>query len=750
MFKVKPPSDTMCSEEVGSRLGILIPGNHLTTTLPRGGFIVKRRVLALIVATLFVLSLANIAAAAPTVEQTAFSDVSEDAAYAKAFAALKAMGVFTGYPDGTVRPADAITRAQFCKVVVEAMGHGGVAAGLVMTPPPFADADQIPTWAWGYVNAAYALGIVKGDTAGNFNPNNNVLVQEAVTMLVRALGYEPWVTGGYPLGYMFKGGVLGLDDDVELYSFYSVPLTRSDMAMMTYNALWIYEPYPETGKPWDSEKDEEIGSRWVDKVIRKGVVTNVSPMVFDAYVGKKYALADTVYLFGADSLDAVLDSEAWALRNKDGEVAFVEVPDLSLVTVTGRFKSVNTTRTEIKLRDGKIFEYDEDDTEWTVNGEDFENTAHALAWLDEWSGAVYITAYMDDDLATHIDLLTWDVGTAVVVDNDYDEDDELYTFKIDDETDESVSTTLTFEVPDDDKHIQDAEAITVIGDVDAFVDIAADDVIRIATVGAIEYVVYNTVTETWDPVEEYVALDEDSTSNDFFRIEVSRETISGTVDAVINYMDVYGGYNEVVFDDEDLDPVTLSSKYDSVLPGVNEIITLSLDWNGYGVHLVEHGTAADDFVYVISTAKGTKAYIVVDDEGNTAKYTVDTTEWTTNEGGVYDNFETVVDEAYYIGEVVQLNIGKDGVVDGLLDLAVPAFDGETLTVHDVGGSTVVLKTADGKYVVALAPVVYDDDEFVGTAGLEKGDKVLAYKSAVAAEDDEDPRTEIVYLNLDVD
>jgi len=749
MFKVKPPSDTMCSEEVASRLGILILGNHLTTTLPRGGFIVKRRVLALIVATLFVLSLANIAAAAPTVEQTAFSDVSEDAAYAEAFAALKAMGVFTGYPDGTVRPADAITRAQFCKVVVEAMGHGGVAAGLVMTPPPFKDADQIPTWAWGYVNAAYALGIVKGDTEGNFNPNNNVLVQEAVTMLVRALGYEPWVTGGYPLGYMFKGGILGLDDDVELYSFYSVPLTRSDMAMMTYNALWVYEPYPETGKPWDSEKGEEIGSRWVDKVIREGVVENVSPMVFDTYgATKKYALADTVYLFGADSLDAVLDSEAWALRNKDGEIAFVKVPDLSLVTITGRVKSFNEARTEIKLKDGTIFEYDEDETDWTVNGKDFNNTAHALAWLDEWMSAdpgmsaVYLTAFMDDDLATHIDFLTWNVGTAVVVDNDFDEDNDIYIFEIDNDIDGAIATEVTFEIPVSDKYDTDVDDIKVIGDVEEFTDVAADDVIRIATKNAIYYV-EDTGTgdaEVWAVDASYEELTVDSgegTADDFFRIEVARSTLSGTVDDVVLYSLVDGDtYQEVVFTDEDLDPVVLSAAFDDTIPSPGDIVTFSLDWNDEARHLVEYGAASEDFVWVVSVAVGSTWYINVDDEGEALKYKVDDATWT--------DFDT--EGRTLCGKVVQLEVGANGKVTDVAQEATQFNETHTFTIkgfNEKDGSVVIKETYENTSLALLAamgPVIYDGDEFVGIGGLKTNMEVHVYTAD----------GEIVYLQIDVD
>ncbi len=44
-----------------------------------------------------------------------------------------------------MKPGDPMTRAQFCKVLVAAMGRGSTAAGLAGLQPTFTDGASIPT-----------------------------------------------------------------------------------------------------------------------------------------------------------------------------------------------------------------------------------------------------------------------------------------------------------------------------------------------------------------------------------------------------------------------------------------------------------------------------------------------------------------------------------------------------------------------------------------------------------------------------
>ena len=99
---------------------------------------------------------------------------------------LVSLGAITGYPDGTFRPDNDITRAEFVTVLVKA---------LKLTPkagPVFADTRG--TWAQGYVSTAAAYGIVSGYDPSHFGPNDPITREQMTAMVVRAAKLTP-VTG---------------------------------------------------------------------------------------------------------------------------------------------------------------------------------------------------------------------------------------------------------------------------------------------------------------------------------------------------------------------------------------------------------------------------------------------------------------------------------------------------------------------------------------------------------------------------
>jgi hypothetical protein len=68
-----------------------------------------------------------------------------------------------------------------------------VAMGLVPVATPalaFADAGDVSGWAAGYVQAAFALGIVEGLDGNRFAPQSPVSRAQAVVIIIRALGLQ--------------------------------------------------------------------------------------------------------------------------------------------------------------------------------------------------------------------------------------------------------------------------------------------------------------------------------------------------------------------------------------------------------------------------------------------------------------------------------------------------------------------------------------------------------------------------------
>jgi hypothetical protein len=110
-----------------------------------------------------------------------FTDVRAGRWYNTAISARASAGVITGYNDGSFRPDNAITRAEFVTLVVQL---SGVSAGAATT---FRD---VPVGAWYYGSAAasYANGWLSGYGDGTFRPANKITRAEAVTLLNNVLG----------------------------------------------------------------------------------------------------------------------------------------------------------------------------------------------------------------------------------------------------------------------------------------------------------------------------------------------------------------------------------------------------------------------------------------------------------------------------------------------------------------------------------------------------------------------------------
>ena len=132
----------------------------------------RQRIFALLLAVCMAASLLVVpAAAADTVR---FSDVT-DPDTAAAVETLRLMGVLDGYGDGSFRPGAQLSRAQFCKMAVYAMG-GESELGLYRTVTVFPDVKP-SHWAAAYVNlAAKGRNVIAGYPDGMFHPERPVTV----------------------------------------------------------------------------------------------------------------------------------------------------------------------------------------------------------------------------------------------------------------------------------------------------------------------------------------------------------------------------------------------------------------------------------------------------------------------------------------------------------------------------------------------------------------------------------------------
>lgn len=96
---------------------------------------------------------------------------------------MYARGVVSGFPDGTFRPGQNVTRAEFAKMIA-------VILGLDANGQSAFDDVQAGQWYTGYVAAVTKAGIVNGTSATTFEPEKYITRQDAAVMLARVLDYK--------------------------------------------------------------------------------------------------------------------------------------------------------------------------------------------------------------------------------------------------------------------------------------------------------------------------------------------------------------------------------------------------------------------------------------------------------------------------------------------------------------------------------------------------------------------------------
>ena len=188
----------------------------------------KKRLVALLLTIVTAVSLCGLQVAA-------FSDV-KDLTTDMAVESLRLMGVLDGYGDGTFRPDVALNRAQFCKMAVY-MLDGSEELGKYSTVTVFPDVKP-SHWAAAYVNmAAKGAHVISGYPDGKFHPERTVTAGQAVTILLRLLGYSDEEIGGiWPVSQMAMGESIGLTNGVGLTDG-NQALTRGQAAKLFANFL---------------------------------------------------------------------------------------------------------------------------------------------------------------------------------------------------------------------------------------------------------------------------------------------------------------------------------------------------------------------------------------------------------------------------------------------------------------------------------------------------------------------------------
>jgi len=327
-----------------------------------------------------------------------YGDVDETKSYYTAVELLSALDILKGDENGNFNPDAEIKRSEFAAVVCRALGQESAATSTVSKFPDVASNH----WAVGYIGWAAGKEIVNGYEDGTFRPDNAVTYQEAVKMIMCALGFGPIAEsdsyGGYPYGYLSLAGTYGVTDGLSANPTAAAP--RSLVALLVENALDApivgkgYTAYGESYIIYDGKKAADyeqrtILSQYFDVIkVRAEVVANYrsNPELLEKDGRQKVELKLTKVYNATDKevyVDDLYDAEGNLVENLEVFVGDTDANDylasavdaymfynadeeLELKAIIGNSKSTKTLKVEkdidtaLATASSVTFEYWED------------------------------------------------------------------------------------------------------------------------------------------------------------------------------------------------------------------------------------------------------------------------------------------------------------------------------------------------------------------------------------------------------
>jgi hypothetical protein len=129
-------------------------------------------------------AIAPLVTPAPSFAQTTFYDVSSNYWAAQFIQELSQRGIIAGFPDGSFRPEEAVTRAQFAAMIRKAFNKSPKrqAVGFYDVPSNY--------WAYTAIQQAYTTGFLAGYPGNRFEPNQNIPREQVLVSLANGLEYS--------------------------------------------------------------------------------------------------------------------------------------------------------------------------------------------------------------------------------------------------------------------------------------------------------------------------------------------------------------------------------------------------------------------------------------------------------------------------------------------------------------------------------------------------------------------------------
>ncbi len=186
----------------------------------------SRKLIFFLISVLLVILLCYPAAGA---QDTRLNDISGTPFY-DPVTQLESAEIITGYPDGSFRPYQTLSRAEAVTMVYRAYGHSDLA---LASPWHFRDVAS-GMWAASFITYCAGAGIINGYPDGTFRPDSQVTYNEIITLMIRARGLDDGSLS-WPEGYIRAASADGMLNDlyqVNLPEEGNAPASRGNTAAL--------------------------------------------------------------------------------------------------------------------------------------------------------------------------------------------------------------------------------------------------------------------------------------------------------------------------------------------------------------------------------------------------------------------------------------------------------------------------------------------------------------------------------------
>ena len=354
---------------------------------------------------------------------------------------LVSLGVVNGYTDGSFKPNDTVTRAEMAKMIYVLRTGNSDASAYNDDYSTFADIKG--HWARGYVKYCQSLGIIAGQSATKFAPDQTVTAQEAAKMLLVTLGYDAKKAGLVGTTWASKTNALadenGLLEDVN--TSFTGPCPRQYAAQLIYNAIdaptvvWRDDAY--TTNNYGNGDNPTIGEKYMGLHSVEGILTYFQKEdgkdTYNATV-ENITKKDGTALSGKNVIDeqnfSKIAKDFYSLKNQKVKVLYKETDKVygifaltdSNTVISGMLGDFGEDGGKLKY-DGKKYSLATKNNVY-LNDEDVTGSYNVATYADAAKGitkAYDATAISNNDSSkiSRLDIASFAVGQVTSVGSDY-------------------------------------------------------------------------------------------------------------------------------------------------------------------------------------------------------------------------------------------------------------------------------------------------------------------------------------------